>query len=44
METLEAIASRRDVREFEDRPLPDDVLGAILVLQELTELRDPMAA
>jgi nitroreductase len=30
METWEAIRSRRNVRSFEDRPLPEDHLGEIL--------------
>ena len=30
METWDAIASRRNVREFEDRPLPDEHLERIL--------------
>src|SRR5260370_28323199 len=30
METWEAIRSRRDVRSFEDRPLPEDHLNEIL--------------
>src|SRR3954449_9956273 len=30
METWDAIASRRNVRRFEDRPVPDDVLDRIL--------------
>ena len=30
MDVLEAIGTRRSVREFADRPLPDDVLRAIL--------------
>src|SRR5260370_41863692 len=30
METWEAIRSRRDVRSFEDRPLPEDHLDEIL--------------
>jgi nitroreductase len=30
METLDAIDSRRDVREFDDRPIPGEVLDRIL--------------
>jgi nitroreductase len=30
METWDAITSRRNVRQFEDRPLPDDALDRIL--------------
>jgi nitroreductase len=30
MDTLLAIASRREVREYDGQPLPDDVLGRIL--------------
>ncbi len=30
METWDAITSRRNVREFDDRPLPDDALDRIL--------------